>query len=348
MQWEAPDFGTMYKAMTICKIPDLEDDAECEDRRTELQQAVDAHTFCLNTKLALYSCRAIERTVQRQYESLTEGAAIAGTVATSVPFELKPYSLISNKWLAAEWRWKDRGALFRNDPAGAAGVVTFAGVAVGLLALALGQLRLVRFRSRASREQDWIDKSNEEGVEQVQMTHERERRWLTMLHLQFLNAGIERFAVLIDADSSTSDIWTASNGADQCNQEDVTMVDVHRPTGVKLIVTNVPPRPDRAGWRFHIFFGDVQDAVRCHRPDTLVGKEKEADWSEFRTFHEIPWQRADIAMAVARRLLLRAMRGLEILNPIGAAVPKGWQPYPEEIAQCLKIEESGNDAGPVR
>ena len=167
---------------------------------------------------------------------------------------------------------------------------------------------------------------------------DQERRWLTLLHLQFLSAGIERFAVGIDPQNLVDDIWTPTNGADQCNRRDITMTDVHRPTGVKLIVTNVPPRPDREGWRFHVHFGVIEDAVRFRRPESLIGKQDDADWSEFRTLEEIPWQRADIAMAVARRLLLRAMRGLEILHPRGAAVPKGWQPYPGEIEQYLVSE----------
>ena len=87
-------------------------------------------------------------------------------------------------------------------------------------------------------------------------------------------------------------------------------------------------------------FGVIQDAVRCRRPESLIGKQDDADWLEFRTLEEIPWERADIAMAVARRLLLRAMHGLEVLHPRGAAVPKGWQPYAEEIRQYLVAEPS--------
>jgi len=89
-----------------------------------------------------------------------------------------------------------------------------------------------------------------------------------------------------------------------------------------------------------VHFGAIEDAVRFRRPESLIGKQDDADWSEFRSLEEIPWQRADIAMAVARRLLLRAMRGLEVLHPRGAAVPKGWQPYAEEIQQYLVAEPS--------
>lgn len=78
VQWQAPDFSLLQQAMLSCRVADFEDDAECADRRAELQQAVDAHSFCLNTKLYLYSCRAIERTVQRQYEPLTDATAVAG------------------------------------------------------------------------------------------------------------------------------------------------------------------------------------------------------------------------------------------------------------------------------
>lgn len=272
--------------------------------------------------------------------------SIAGLVAASTPFQLKAYSWINNKWLAAEWRWKDRGALIRNDPAGTAVAIACSAITVGIIALSLGQLSLVRFRTQASRVKERINKTDAEGVEQVAMARELERRWLTLLHLQFLNAGIEEFAFSGDPDSSPSDIWTASNGADQCNREDLTIVDFHRPTGVKLIVTNVAPRPDRQGWRFHIHFGDIQDAVRFHRPGTLNGGELDADWSELRTLDEIAWQRADIAMAVGRRFLIRAMRGLEVLSPVGAAVPKSWSPYPEEISQYLKIVETDNDTAP--
>jgi hypothetical protein len=89
------------------------------------------------------------------------------------------------------------------------------------------------------------------------------------------------------------------------------------------------------GWKFHVYFGEIQDAVRCERPASLRADPSSPDWSEFRTFQEIPWDRAEVALAVARRLLLRAMRGTELLHQRGAAVPKTWQPYPEEIPLYL-------------
>lgn len=338
IQWESPDFGTLMKAMATCRIPDLEDDADCANRRAEVRQAVDAHAFCVSTKLALYSCRAIERTVQRQLEALTESAGLAGVSAAAEPLQLKAYYPISNKWLAAEWRWKDRATLIRSDPVGTATSVIAAALTIGAFLLAFGQLTVVRFRTQSRREQDWLENARAEAVEQVQMAQDQERCWLILLHLQFMNTGIEQFPVAIDSQHPIDDIWTAKNGADLCGHEDVTMIEVHRPSGVKLVVTNVRPLPDCEGWRFHVYFGAIQDAVKCRRPDTLMDKENDADWSEFRSFQEIPWQRADIAMAVARRLLLRAMRGLEILHSRGSAVPRGWQPYPIEIQEYLVAE----------
>ena len=340
IQWESPEFGTLMKAMATCRVPELEDDADCANRRAEVRQAMDAHAFCSSTKLVLYSCRAIERTVQRQYADFIESAALASVSADAETFQLKPYSLITNPWLSAEWRWKDRRTLIRDDLTGFAAAACVAALALGSLVFALGPIPVIRFRSRARKLQDEIENVRLEAVEQIHMVQDQERRWLTLLHLQFLSAGIERFAVGIDPQNLVDDIWTATNGADQCNRRDITMTDVHRPTGVKLIVTNVPPRPDREGWRFHVHFGVIEDAVRFRRPESLIGKQDDADWSEFRSLEEIPWQRADIAVAVARRLLLRAMRGLEVLHPRGAAVPKGWQPYAEEIQQYLVAEPS--------
>lgn len=338
IRWESPEFGTLMKAMATCRVPELEDDANCANRRAEVRQAIDAHAFCSNTKLVLYSCRAIERTVQRQYAEFIESAALAGVSAEADPFQLRPYFPITNPWLSAEWRWKDRGTLIREDLTGFAAAALFASLAFGALVLAIGQRPVIRFRSEAQKVQDWFQDAEAEAMEQIRMVQDHERRWLTLLHLQFLNAGIDRFAVAVDAKHLIDDIWTATNGAEQCDRRDVTITDIHRPTGVKLVVTNVPPRPDREGWRFHVYLGEIQDAVRCNRPDTLKAKQDEADWSEFRTLEEIPWRRADIALAVARRLLLRAMHGLEVLDPKGAAVPKGWQPYPQEIQQYLVAE----------
>jgi len=240
-----PEFGTLMKAMATCRVPELEDDADCANRRAEVRQAMDAHAFCSSTKLVLYSCRAIERTVQRQYADFIESAALASVSADAETFQLKPYSLITNPWLSAEWRWKDRRTLIRDDLTGFAAAACVAALALGSLVFALGHIPVIRFRSRARKLQDEIENVRLEAVEQIHMVQDQERRWLTLLHLQFLSAGIERFAVGIDPQNLVDDIWTATNGADQCNRRDITMTDVHRPTGVKLIVTNVPPRPDR-------------------------------------------------------------------------------------------------------
>lgn len=348
IQWESPDFGTLTKAMVTCRIPDLEDDSHCASRRAEVQQAMDAHSFCARTQLLLFSCRAIERTVQRQYADFIESATLAGVSVDAEPFQLKPYSPITNPWLSAEWRWKDRGTLIHDDLTGFAAAACVAALVLGSLVFALGQISVIRFRSKAQELQDAIENARLEAMEQIQMVQDQERRWLTLLHLQFLSAGIERFAVGVDPLHLVDDIWTATNGADQCNRRDITMTDVHRPTGVKLIVTNVPSRFDREGWQFHVHFGVMQDAVGCRRPESLLCKQGDADWSEHRTIEQIPWQRADIAMAVARRLLLRAMRGQVVLHPRGAAVPKGWQPYPEEIEQYLVAEPSPGEVDQAR
>ena len=145
---------------------------------------MDAHAFCSSTKLVLYSCRAIERTVQRQYAEFIESAALAGVSAEAGPFQLRPYFPITNPWLSAEWRWKDRGALIRDDLTGFAAAAFLASLALGSLVLAFGQRPVIRFRSEAQKVQDSIQNVEAEAMEQIRMAQDHERRWLTLLHLQ--------------------------------------------------------------------------------------------------------------------------------------------------------------------
>lgn len=338
--WDAPNFQTLLEAIKTCQHPDLEEDTDCADRGSEVREALQAVEFCLHTPLRLHACRAIERKLVSQRAPLFDAGRMLNAFGSAGQVQLRSYFPITNKWLGAEWRWKDRGTLIRHDNTGFAMAAFALALAVSGLARAAGQLSVIRFRSRSQRVQDCIERARQEAIEQVEIKQSQERRWLVLLHQQFLDAGIDRLPFEERAQTPFAELWTAGLGTEYCGQHDVTINDCHRPTGVRLVVTSVPPRPDIEGWRFHVYFGEVQDAVRCERPDSLLADPSKPDWSEYRTFREIPMDRADVALAVARRLLFRAMRGTELLNQRGTAVPKSWQPYPEEVPLYLAASVS--------
>jgi len=333
--WEAPNFRTLLEAVKTCQHPELEEDADCADRIGEVSEALQAAEFCLQTSLPLYACRAIQRKLISQQAPLLDAARILKVFGGVEQVQLRSYYLVPNRWLSAEWRWKDRGTLIRNDKTGFAIASAALALAIAGLARAAGQLSVIRFRSESQRIQDYMEQARQEAIEQVEFKQSQERRWLVLLHQQFDDAGIDRLPFEDRAQTPFAELWTAALGTEYCGQHDVTIKDCHRPTGVQLVVTSVPPRPDREGWRFHVYFGEVQDAVGCERPDSLLTDPSKPDWSECRTFREIPWDRADVALAVARRLLVRAMRGTELLHQRGTAVPTSWQPYPEEVPLYL-------------
>lgn len=335
INWAAPNFRVLLDAVQNCHHPDLDEDADCADRSAEVREALQAVEFCLQTSLRLYACRSIQRKLASQHAPLFNAARIVKTVGDAEKLELRSYSPIGNDWLSAEWRWKDRGTLIRNDKAGFFFALALLGLAVAGLVRAIGQVSINRFRSTSQSIQDYMNRAHQEAIAQIRMRQDEERRWLVLLHAQFEAAGIDRFPVSGDQETAFADLWTAGVGTDHCGKHAVTISDCHRPTGVQLVVTSAPSRLQGEGWKFHVYFGEIQDAVRCERPASLRADPSSPDWSEFRTFQEIPWDRAEVALAVARRLLLRAMRGAELLHQRGAAVPKSWQPYPEEVPLYL-------------
>jgi hypothetical protein len=335
INWAAPNFRALLDAIKACQHPDLEEDADCADRTGEVREALAAVEFCLQTSLPLYACRAIQRKLIFQHAPLLDAARVVKAADSAESIELRPYYPIRNAWLSAEWRWRDRGTLIQSDKAGFFVAMALLGLVFAGLVRAIGQIPIHRFRSTSQKIQDYMNRAHQEAVEQIRMRQDEERRWLVLLHAQFEASGIDRLPVSDDQETPFADLWTAGLGTDHCGKHAVTISDCHQPTGVQLIVTSAPSRLEGEGWEFHVYFGEIQDVVRCERPASLRADPSSPDWSEFRTFQEIPWDRAEVALAVARRLLLRAMRGTELLNQRGAAVPKTWRPYPEEIPLYL-------------
>jgi hypothetical protein len=333
--WDAPNFRTLLQAVKACQHPDLEEDADCAERSREVREALLAVEFCLHTSLPLYACRSVQRKIISQHAQLLDAARLLRAFERAEKIELRSYYPVTNKWLSAEWRWKDRGTLIKYDKMGFALAASALGIAAGGAVLAFGQVPLVRFRSKSQKMREYMERVQGEALEQIQIRRDEERRWLVLLHVRFEAAGIDRFPVDVDHEILFSELWTAGLSSEHCGKRDVVISDRHRPTGVQLVVTSVPSGPEGEGWRFHVHFGEVQNTVGCKRPSSLLADPTIPDWSEFRTFQEIPWERADVALEVARRLLIRAMRGTELLHRRGAAVPKAWQPYPDEIPLYL-------------